>query len=33
MPSRHEVRYAIHEQRAAGLTAFFGYLDRRREAA
>jgi len=32
--NRDEVRYSIHEQRAAGLMDFLGYLDqRRREAA
>ena len=31
--NRDEVLYSIHEQRAAGLTDFLGYLDRRRKAA
>lgn len=31
--NRDEVRYSVHEQRAAGLTDFLGYLDRRRKAA
>jgi hypothetical protein len=31
--NRDEVRYSMHEQRAAGLMDFLGYLDRRREAA
>lgn len=31
--NRDEVRYAIHEQRAAGLMDFLGYLDRRRREA
>jgi len=32
--NRNEVRYSVHEQRAAGLMDFLGYLDqRRREAA
>jgi hypothetical protein len=31
--NRDEVPYSIHEQRAAGLTDFLGYLDRRRKAA
>jgi len=31
--NRDEVRYSLHEQRAAGLTEFLGYLDRRRKAA
>ena len=28
-----EVRYSMHEQRAAGLIDFLGYLDRRRKKA
>jgi hypothetical protein len=31
--NRDEVRYSVHEQRAAGLMDFLGYLDRRRKAA
>jgi hypothetical protein len=31
--NRDEVRYSVHEQRAAGLIDFLGYLDRRRKAA
>ena len=31
--NRDAVLYSIHEQRAAGLTDFLGYLDRRRKAA
>ena len=31
--NRDEVRYSIHEQRAAGLIDFLGYLDRRRKEA
>ena len=31
--NRHAVLYSMHEQRAAGLTDFLGYLDRRRKAA
>jgi len=31
--NRDEVLYSIHEQRAAGLMDFLGYLDRRRKAA
>jgi hypothetical protein len=31
--NRDEVLYSMHEQRAAGLTDFLGYLDRRRKAA
>jgi len=31
--NRDEVLYSRHEQRAAGLTDFLGYLDRRRKAA
>ena len=31
--NRDDVRYSMHEQRAAGLMDFLGYLDRRREAA
>jgi hypothetical protein len=31
--NRDDVRYSAHEQRAAGLMDFLGYLDRRREAA
>jgi hypothetical protein len=31
--NRDEVCYSVHEQRAAGLTDFLDYLDRRREAA
>lgn len=31
--NRDEVRYAMHEQRSAGLVDFLGYLDRRRKAA
>lgn len=31
--NRDEVRYSIHEQRAAGLMDFLGYLDQRRKAA
>jgi hypothetical protein len=31
--NRDEVRYSVHEQRAAGLTDFLRYLDRRRKAA
>ena len=30
---RDEVRYSIHEQRAAGLMDFLAYLDRRRKEA
>jgi hypothetical protein len=29
--NRDEVRYSMHEQRAAGLIDFLGYLDRRRK--
>jgi hypothetical protein len=31
--NRDEVLYSVHEQRAAGLMDFLGYLDRRRKAA
>jgi hypothetical protein len=31
--NRDEVLYSMHEQRAAGLTDFLGYLDRQRKAA
>lgn len=31
--NRNEVRYAMHDQRAAGLMDFLDYLDRRRKAA
>jgi hypothetical protein len=31
--NRDEVRYSVHEQRAAGLMDFLGYLDQRRKAA
>jgi hypothetical protein len=31
--NRDEVLYSMHEQRAAGLMDFLGYLDRRRKAA
>jgi hypothetical protein len=31
--TRDEVLYSVHEQRAAGLMDFLGYLDRRRQAA
>jgi len=31
--NRDEVRYSVHEQRAAGLIDFLGYLDQRRKAA
>lgn len=31
--NRDEVLYSLHEQRAAGLMDFLGYLDRRRKAA
>ncbi len=31
--NRDAVLYSVHEQRAAGLTDFLGYLDRRRKAA
>lgn len=31
--NRDEVLYSVHEQRAAGLTDFLSYLDRRRKAA
>jgi len=31
--NRDEVRYSAHDQRAAGLMDFLGYIDRRRKAA
>ena len=31
--NRDEVRYSVHDQRAAGLIDFLDYLDRRRKAA